>query len=169
MVMETHREVWENDGFSHTNGAVLKVFLCLVTPLKRHKKMENPAPPGLNNNQDAATNQSSRRLSMQRCIQSLVHACQCRNTSCSLPSCQTMKRVVQHTKGCQRKTNGGCPVCKELIALCCYHAKHCQERVCPVFFCLKIKHKLRQQRLQRLQQLQQALMPRQRHHRAKRG
>ncbi|TNM96671.1 hypothetical protein fugu_014827 [Takifugu bimaculatus] len=64
------------------------------------------------NNQAAASTQSpgdSRRLSIQRCIQSLVHACQCRNANCSLPSCQKMKRVVQHTKSCKRKTNGGCP------------------------------------------------------------
>ncbi|XP_010710456.1 histone acetyltransferase p300 [Meleagris gallopavo] len=94
-------------------------------------------------------------LGIQRCIQSLVHACQCRNANCSLPSCQKMKRVVQHTKGCKRKTNGGCPICKQLIALCCYHAKHCQENKCPVPFCLNIKHKLRQQQLQhRLQQAQ---------------
>ncbi|XP_075035520.1 CREB-binding protein isoform X4 [Mixophyes fleayi] len=99
--------------------------------------------------------QESRRLSIQRCIQSLVHACQCRNANCSLPSCQKMKRVVQHTKGCKRKTNGGCPVCKQLIALCCYHAKHCQENKCPVPFCLNIKQKLRQQQIQhRLQQAQ---------------
>ncbi|KAK6291077.1 hypothetical protein J4Q44_G00385190 [Coregonus suidteri] len=86
------------------------------------------------NNAAAAASQSpgdSRRLSIQRCIQSLVHACQCRNANCSLPSCQKMKRVVQHTKGCKRKTNGGCPICKQLIALCCYHAKHCQENKCP--------------------------------------
>uniref|UniRef100_A0AAY4BVY9 histone acetyltransferase n=1 Tax=Denticeps clupeoides TaxID=299321 RepID=A0AAY4BVY9_9TELE len=110
------------------------------------------------NSQAAASTQSpgdSRRLSIQRCIQSLVHACQCRNANCSLPSCQKMKRVVQHTKGCKRKTNGGCPICKQLIALCCYHAKHCQEAKCPVPFCLNIKHKLRQQQLQhRLQQAQ---------------
>uniref|UniRef100_A0A8C7NL70 histone acetyltransferase n=1 Tax=Oncorhynchus mykiss TaxID=8022 RepID=A0A8C7NL70_ONCMY len=110
------------------------------------------------NNAAAAATQSpgdSRRLSIQRCIQSLVHACQCRNANCSLPSCQKMKRVVQHTKGCKRKTNGGCPICKQLIALCCYHAKHCQENKCPVPFCLNIKHKLRQQQLQhRLQQAQ---------------
>nr|XP_014352799.1 PREDICTED: histone acetyltransferase p300-like [Latimeria chalumnae] len=110
------------------------------------------------NSQQATATQSpgdSRRLSIQRCIQSLVHACQCRNANCSLPSCQKMKRVVQHTKGCKRKTNGGCPICKQLIALCCYHAKHCQENKCPVPFCLNIKHKLRQQQLQhRLQQAQ---------------
>uniref|UniRef100_A0A8C9V2E3 histone acetyltransferase n=1 Tax=Scleropages formosus TaxID=113540 RepID=A0A8C9V2E3_SCLFO len=99
--------------------------------------------------------QESRRLSIQRCIQSLVHACQCRNANCSLPSCQKMKRVVQHTKGCKRKTNGGCPVCKQLIALCCYHAKHCHENKCPVPFCLNIKNKLRQQQAQhRVQQEQ---------------
>ncbi|KAM9392722.1 LOW QUALITY PROTEIN: CREB binding protein b [Pholidichthys leucotaenia] len=104
--------------------------------------------------------QESRRLSIQRCIQSLVHACQCRNANCSLPSCQKMKRVVQHTKGCKRKTNGGCPVCKQLIALCCYHAKHCQENKCPVPFCINIKQKLRQQQLQH--RLQQAQMMRRR-------
>ncbi|XP_074178816.1 histone lysine acetyltransferase CREBBP-like [Rhinolophus sinicus] len=99
--------------------------------------------------------QELRRLNIQRCIQSLLHACQCYNTKCSLPSCQKMKRVVQHTKACKRKTNGSCPVCKQLIALCCYHAKHCQENKCPVPFCLNIKHKLRQQQIQhRLQQAQ---------------
>lgn len=68
----------------------------------------------------------------QRCIQSLVHACQCRDANCRLASCQKMRRVVNHTKQCKRKTNGGCPICKQLIALCCYHAKHCQETKCPV-------------------------------------
>uniref|UniRef100_A0A8C7Z5H9 histone acetyltransferase n=1 Tax=Oryzias sinensis TaxID=183150 RepID=A0A8C7Z5H9_9TELE len=104
--------------------------------------------------------QENRRLSIQRCIQSLVHACQCRNANCSLSSCQKMKRVVQHTKGCKRKTNGGCPVCKQLIALCCYHAKHCQENKCPVPFCLNIKQKLHQQQLQH--RLHQAQMMRRR-------
>ena len=75
--------------------------------------------------------QEARKLSIQRCIQSLVHACQCRDANCRLPSCHKMKRVVSHTKQCKRKTNGGCPICKQLIALCCYHAKLCQ--VCNDF------------------------------------
>ncbi|XP_026544912.1 CREB-binding protein-like [Notechis scutatus] len=110
------------------------------------------------NNQQAAAIQSpadSRRLSIQRCIQSLIHACQCRNANCSVPSCQKMKKVVQHTKRCKRKISGGCPVCKQLVALCCYHAKHCQENKCLVPLCLNIKRKLRQQELQhRLRQAQ---------------
>ena len=45
------------------------------------------------NNQQAAATQSpgdSRRLSIQRCIQSLVHACQCRNANCSLLQLQAL-------------------------------------------------------------------------------
>ncbi|XP_038056192.1 histone lysine acetyltransferase CREBBP-like isoform X2 [Patiria miniata] len=111
----------------------------------------------VDSNSGASRNpQEARRLSIQRCLQSLVHACQCKDANCRLPSCQKMKRVVQHTKVCKRKTNGECPICKQLIALCCYHAKHChQEQKCLVPFCLNIKHKLKQQQLQhRLQQAQ---------------
>ncbi|CAH2244092.1 jg5105, partial [Pararge aegeria aegeria] len=39
-----------------------------------------------------ANPQEARKLSIQRCIQSLVHACQCRDANCRLPSCQKMKR-----------------------------------------------------------------------------
>eukprot|EP00118_Oscarella_pearsei_P006690 m.30696 g.30696 ORF g.30696 m.30696 type:complete len:1866 (+) comp31380_c0_seq1:236-5833(+) len=102
-----------------------------------------------------------RKLSIQRCIQSLVHACQCRDSSCRLQSCMKMKRVVQHTKSCKRKTNGGCPICRQLIALCCYHAKHCTEVKCPVPFCQNIKQKLQQQQMQ--QKVQQAHMARRRY------
>ncbi|CAO2601544.1 Histone acetyltransferase p300 [Lemmus lemmus] len=123
---------------------------CSNTNQQDHKMEELGIGLGeeSNNQQAEASTQSlaaSRRLSIQRCIQSLVHACQCRNANCSLPSCQKMKRVVQHTKGCKLKTNGGCPICKQLIALCCYHAKHCQENNCPVPFCFNIKQKLEQQ------------------------
>lgn len=40
----------------------------------------------------------ARKLSIQRCIHSLVHACQCRDANCRLTSCLKMKRVVTHTK-----------------------------------------------------------------------
>lgn len=90
----------------------------------------------------------ARKYSIQRCIQSLVHACRCRDANCRLPSCQKMKRVVQHTKNCKRKTHGGCPICKQLIALCCYHAKHCQDPKCLVPFCPNIKQKLKKQQQQ---------------------
>jgi hypothetical protein len=103
----------------------------------------------------------TRQQSILRCIQSLVHACECRDTNCRLASCQKMKRVMAHTRSCRRKTNGGCPVCKQLIALCCYHAKHCLEAKCPVPFCITIKQKLQQQqRLTQTQKIRRRVAPR---------
>ena len=72
-----------------------------------------------------------------------MHARQCRDANCRLPSCQKIKRVVFHAKGCWK-----CLICRGLIALYFYHAKHCTENKCQVPFCLQIKHKLRQQQLQ---------------------
>nr|KAF6360236.1 hypothetical protein mMyoMyo1_011182 [Myotis myotis] len=96
--------------------------------------------------------------SIQRCIQSLVHASQCRSSNCQV-ACQKMKHIVQHTKSCQRKSNGGCPVCKQFIALCCYHAKQCRSNPCPVPLCFHIKQSLRRQLLQLRQQLNKNELP----------
>ncbi|XP_044018389.1 histone lysine acetyltransferase CREBBP-like [Aphidius gifuensis] len=114
----------------------------------------------LDDGSSPANLQKARNLSIQRCIQSLAHACQCRDENCCLPSCGKMKRVIKHTKLCKSRTNGGCPICKQLIALCCFHAKHCRETKCLVPFCSNIKHKLKQQQLQ--QRLQQAQLSRRR-------
>ncbi|KAF0295122.1 Histone acetyltransferase p300 [Amphibalanus amphitrite] len=94
-----------------------------------------------------------RRQSLERCIKSLVHSCQCRDANCRQQSCQKMKRVVSHTKSCRKKVNGGCPICKQLVAVCCYHAKCCKEDKCMVPFCGSIKSRLAQQQMQA--QLQQ--------------
>ncbi|KAH7707931.1 helicase [Aphelenchoides avenae] len=76
----------------------------------------------------------SRNESVKRCIQSLVHACQCRDANCRRPTCHKMKKIVQHTKLCKKRQQTNCPVCKQLIALCCYHAKQCNLTMCPVQF-----------------------------------
>lgn len=130
---------------------------CYETEKHAHKmeKLGLDLDDGTSTSDKQDNPQESRRQSIQRCIHSLVHACQCRDANCRLPSCQKMKRVVSHTKCCRKKTNGVCPICKQLIALCLYHAKHCTENKCQVPFCVQIKQKLRQQQLQhRLQQAQ---------------
>ena len=93
---------------------------------------------------------TERSIAIRRCIQSLVHACNCRGQNCGSPSCHKMKRVVAHTRNCKRKTtswnykNEGCPICKQLIALCCYHTKICKADKCPVQFCQTIKGKVKE-------------------------
>jgi E1A/CREB-binding protein len=119
--------------------------------------LDDGSSPG---DQKQADPQEARKLSIRRCILSLVHACQCRDANCRLASCQRMKRVVQHVKLCKVKSNGNCPICKQYIALCFHHAKYCTEAKCPVLFCPNMKHKIKQQQLQ--QRLQQAQLLRRR-------
>jgi len=76
------------------------------------------------------------KLSIERCTESLVHACHCNEASCSLPSCKKMKKVVLHTTFCKRKKKGKCRLCNQLLALSCFHAKKCRDRKCLVPYCL---------------------------------
>ena len=81
----------------------------------------------------------NRTDAIMRCVQSLIHAYGCIDGNCESQSCFKMKRVVKHTRNCTKKNNGQCPICKQLIALCCFHAKICQDKNCSVQFCTTIK------------------------------
>ena len=58
----------------------------------------------------------------------------------------TQKSNKTNSVQCNRKSQGGCPICKQLIFLCCYHVKICEDSNCPVFFCPNIKAKLKASR-----------------------
>ena len=90
-----------------------------------------------------------RAASVVKCIQFLVHAIHCRDTSCKQPSCNKMKRVLSHTKECRLMLSGKwnmCTVCKHFILLCISHAKNCDQDKCPVPVCARIKKNLRDQK-----------------------
>ena len=82
---------------------------------------------------------TNRIEAIMRCVQSLIHACGCIDGNCESQSCAKMKRVVKHARNFTKKNNGQCPICKQLIALCCFHAKICQDKNCSVQFCTTIK------------------------------
>lgn len=88
--------------------------------------------------------QLEQKESIQRCIQTMMHASVCIDSQCGQPSCLKMKRVFHHTKACERRSHGDCPVCKQLISLSCFHAKRCADDKCSVLFCLNIKRKLKE-------------------------
>jgi E1A/CREB-binding protein len=131
---------------------------------KNSKNLEDGSGGGCADGSGSSTTSSdeSRKLAIQRSLQSLAHASQCRDISCRVTSCHKMKRVLQHIKRCKCRSNKegaqpttGCPICKQLISLCCYHAKQCTENKCSVPHCVNIKFKLRQQQLlKRLQRIQ---------------
>ena len=83
-----------------------------------------------------------------RCIENLEHACSCKATACTLANCEKMRRVVTHYRVCKQKDSGSCGVCKQLLALCCYHAKQCKAATCLVPFCHGIRQNLQQRRVQ---------------------
>ncbi|CAJ0566175.1 unnamed protein product, partial [Mesorhabditis spiculigera] len=83
---------------------------------------------------------------LQACAMALQHACQCRDANCNERNCQKMKKVVQHTKTCKKRMTSDCQYCKQLIALCCYHAKNCHKEQCPIPYCSAIRHKLNEQK-----------------------
>lgn len=85
--------------------------------------------------------QEQKRESVKRCIESLMHAYNCHDATCQLPSCSKMKNIIKHVEQCKVKPPG-CNVCKQLVALYCFHAKHCRVDGCMVPHCKKIKLKL---------------------------
>jgi E1A/CREB-binding protein len=96
-----------------------------------------------------ASLQLQRQQSMQHCIEALLHAVNCRKTACVNRSCVRYKCVIQHTKECKGK-NDQCNVCKQVIFLCWYHAKSCNDQNCQVPFCTNIKTKIQKQRATKL-------------------
>lgn len=113
---------------------------------------------------------SSREEAINRCLTSLIHALNCREGAiCTDAGCQKMKRVVEHTRTCQRKTSNirGCPICTQLMSLCFYHSKLCRQSVCHVPFCRIMKRKLQslnehqaqQQNMQSLKPVPQFVIP----------
>jgi E1A/CREB-binding protein len=79
-------------------------------------------------------------------LKTFMHAVLCRNANCTFAKCMQFKRVVQHSKQCQRYKSGNCDFCRQLIALCYYHAKTCKDDMCQVIFCSLIKQRLKQQK-----------------------
>ncbi|XP_043948145.1 histone lysine acetyltransferase CREBBP [Drosophila biarmipes] len=83
--------------------------------------------------QSSAREQCIRKIDI--CVHTLLHAVKC--SSCSNHNCRVTKRVIQHSKNCQRNAVRGCRTCKQLVAICTYHAKKCKEKMCPL--CSNIK------------------------------
>ena len=97
---------------------------------------------GLDEEKPSADPREARRASVQRFIQFLEHACQCRDANCRMPSCRKMKNIMAHKNNCKRQQI--CQMCRQLNQLLLYHARSCKENKCIVPFCLRIKQTLQQ-------------------------
>ncbi|RWR99693.1 uncharacterized protein B4U79_12828 [Dinothrombium tinctorium] len=57
-----------------------------------------------------------------------------------------MKRAIIHSFQCRRRANqtSDCPMCKQVINLCTYHAKNCKDNTCTIPYCSNIKARIRE-------------------------
>ena len=76
----------------------------------------------------------------------LIHACQCRDLTCSKPLCIEMKQLQRHARDCKMRASGKCSACNFFIRMCASHAQECKEAKCPVPICATLKQKMRQRR-----------------------
>lgn len=97
-----------------------------------------------------SSKQARKNASIQKAIESLIHASQCRNSHCKIPSCIRMKRVLRHTKDCRQRAMGNnCQICKQLLFLVYSHAKNCKDNNCSLGnMCKTIKQNIQDTRAQ---------------------
>ena len=88
--------------------------------------------------------QARKNASIQKAIESLIHASQCRNPHCKIPNCIRIKRILRHTRDCRlRATGNNCQICKQFLFLVYSHAKNCKETNCPVgMICKRVKQNI---------------------------
>ncbi|KAK6015661.1 TAZ zinc finger [Ostertagia ostertagi] len=93
---------------------------------------------------------NNRFESIQRCILSLVHACQCRDANCRRVSCHKMKRAVTNTRRCARR---GVQTVDRLVLLPCkalfsgfVFGKGSSPHPTRYLFCMNIRQKLAEQK-----------------------
>ncbi|VDD83371.1 unnamed protein product [Mesocestoides corti] len=101
-----------------------------------------------------------RKANFEPCIRALVHACQCRDANCRVPTCVQMKRVLGHTRSCLKRSTGSCALCRQLFSICCLHAKSCSDGQCQVPLCPQLKDRFRQQLIQKRRQQNKSLQRR---------
>ncbi|XP_063907962.1 histone acetyltransferase p300-like [Zophobas morio] len=83
-----------------------------------------------------------RKLKIIKAYHRFLHACTCSEPDCQNPDCDEMKSTVVHFQMCTRTPKRDCNSCRQLLALCCYHAKRnrdCESELCVVPYCAKLK------------------------------
>jgi len=76
--------------------------------------------------------QQQRQVTMQRMLDAIRHAVQCRNANCIFKNCAPCQRLIQHTKECTKASRNQCPLCNKLLSPLWFHAKTCTDQNCPV-------------------------------------
>jgi E1A/CREB-binding protein len=84
-------------------------------------------------NSDTQLNiQQQRQITMQKMLDAIRHAVQCRNANCIFKNCSPCKRLLLHAKECTKASRNQCPLCNKLLSPIWFHTKTCTDQHCPV-------------------------------------
>jgi E1A/CREB-binding protein len=106
---------------------------CYVI-LKHEHRMDrsDDASEAATNSDTSINTQQQKQLTMQKMLDAIRHAVQCRNANCIVKNCSPCKRLLQHTKECTKASRTQCALCNKLLSPIWFHAKTCIDQNCPV-------------------------------------
>ena len=125
---------------------------CYTTKKHEHRMERSDEANETAANSDTSVNtQQIRQQTMQRMVEAIRHAAQCRNANCIFKNCAPCKRLIQHAKECNKASRNQCPLCNKLLSPLWYHAKMCTDQNCPLPYCSSFKSKIQRQRAATMQ------------------
>lgn len=106
---------------------------CYTTVKHEHRMERTDETSGTTTNSDTPLNiQQQRQMAMQRMLDAVRHAVQCRNANCIFKDCAPCQRLLQHARDCPKGPKNQCTLCNKLITPIWAHAKTCTDPNCPV-------------------------------------
>lgn len=81
----------------------------------------------------------NRAAQIERTMELLIHACNCRDPKCDNSNCPKIKHLLKHAFSCTIKSAGGCQLCRKTWTLLQIHSKQCMDDNCPVPKCKDLK------------------------------
>ncbi|CAF1106206.1 unnamed protein product [Rotaria sordida] len=125
---------------------------CYTTIKHEHRMERSDDTNETKTNSDTTINiQQQRQLTMQRMLDAIRHAVQCRNANCIYKNCAVCKRLLQHTKECTKASRSQCQHCNKFLSPIWLHAKTCTDQNCLLPFCATFKNKIQRQRAATMQ------------------
>ncbi|CAF3278892.1 unnamed protein product [Rotaria socialis] len=125
---------------------------CNTTIKHEHRMERSDDASEAKGNADTTVNiQQQRQLAMQRTLDAIRHAVNCRNANCIFKNCAVCKRLLQHAKECTKASRNQCQLCNKVFSPIWLHAKTCADQTCPLPYCATFKNKLQRQRAATMQ------------------
>ncbi|CAF5090925.1 unnamed protein product [Rotaria sp. Silwood1] len=110
---------------------------CYITIKHEHRKERSDDTNEMKTNSDTTINiQQQRQLTMQRMLDAIRYAIQCRNANCIFKNCSLCKRLLQCTKKWTKASRSQRQSCNKFLSPIWLHAKTCTDQNCLV--CTKI-------------------------------